>query len=142
VSWDDTHAQLSCDCPGWTQQTHFRNCGVTTGAKCVCRNRQQILDQNTPRSQQPPKDLRSCRHTREMTWQVARAGGINRALLLVASGTTLGENVAPRAQEAIRASRAALGGAGVHSLGVAPRGRRAAPPAPLRTRAIRVRDDE
>lgn len=60
---------LSCDCPGWTNQTHYSDCpAVIRGVKCTCRSRVDYLNW--------PKESRTCKHLREVAPWVELNGGI------------------------------------------------------------------
>jgi hypothetical protein len=77
--------QLTCNCRGWTQQTHYRNCPMASGAKCTCRARVAAA----------PKDMRTCKHVRQVAPQVDALGGISAAVAAVAAvraGARLGPN--------------------------------------------------
>lgn len=64
---------LSCDCPGWTNQTHYSDCpAVIRGIKCTCRNRVALGT--------APKESRTCKHLREVAPWVAQNGGITATL--------------------------------------------------------------
>lgn len=79
VATEGTH--LSCNCPGWTRQTHYHGCpAVIGGGKCECRN---------PSWHSGPKDARVCKHTREIQPFVTRVGGLACATELCRNGTDI-----------------------------------------------------
>lgn len=77
--------QLTCQCPGWTRQTHYAPCPAIRGAKCTCRGVSPLYAAGHA------KDTRTCKHVREIQPRVDAAGGIAAAINLINIGVTLGD---------------------------------------------------
>lgn len=61
--------ELSCNCRGWTQQTHFPDCpAVEHGEKCTCRQRHHF-------NVSLPKNVRTCTHLRDVQEWIERSPG-------------------------------------------------------------------
>lgn len=71
---------ISCECPGWTRQSHLSTCTAMRGGTCSCR------------ASTLPKTKRTCRHVREAWRRIGLAGGLAQTLLLAQRGITLSDS--------------------------------------------------
>lgn len=132
---------LSCNCPGWSRQTHYRDCPAGRGYTCTCRARAAVGGRSTPE-----KDMRTCKHLREVQQRIVAAGGLAGALELVRRGITLGDD--PEAafvgtRWSRRPARQSAPARPARSIiRPAPPAPAARPARPQHDRALRIRDDD
>jgi hypothetical protein len=65
---------LSCNCPAWTQSTHFADCPQHRGDKCTCRSSLALTNQIRTGAR---KDTRTCPHLRDVLVEAQLAGGLS-----------------------------------------------------------------
>jgi hypothetical protein len=74
--------RLSCNCPGWTRQVHYPDCGaVRHGAPCNCRGRINVHERD--------RIERTCKHLRQVQPYVDAAGGVQHAITICATGRSI-----------------------------------------------------